>query len=352
MNQFRRNPVTGHWSVIIQDEYDLHELLSKQQSRKQGGPDDANQCHLCGGYEAETPPEIYAIRYENSQKNESDWSVRVVPDKQPFLQIFGDLNNRGVGMYDVLDGIGAHELVVETPEHNVPIFDLKLESIKDILAAYRERILDLKRDTRFRYVLIHKNHGESHRNFLNHSYSQIFATPITPTRVKTELLNAMEHYQYKERCLFCDIIHQERAAAERVIVENDRFLATAPFASRSPFEVWIYPKEHETFFEWNGEHTQLAEILKSVLKKMHIVLNNPNFIMVLLSGPNIGTGKLRGYWKTLERDFHWHIEIMPRFRGSASFDVGSGFHVNVVSPESAANILKNTDIDQQKDGVE
>ncbi|MFQ5771539.1 MAG: galactose-1-phosphate uridylyltransferase, partial [bacterium] len=166
------------------------------------------------------------------------------------------------------------------------------------------------------------------------------ATPITPTRVKSELLNAMEHFRYKERCLFCDIVHQELSDNERIFLQNDHFLAIAPFACRSPFEVWILPIQHETFFEWNTEYGHLAAILKEILQKINVTLNNPNFVMVLHSGPNLSTGKLRGYWKTLERDYHWHIEITPRFRGFTSFDIGSGFHINIMSPESATSILR------------
>ncbi|NIR47743.1 galactose-1-phosphate uridylyltransferase [candidate division KSB1 bacterium] len=340
INQFRRNPVTGQWSVIIQNEYDINDLFSNEQTRKSKKTGDSEHCQFCGGFETETPSEIFSIRPNNTRKDDSGWSVRVIPDKKPFLQIYGDLNNRGIGMYDVLDGIGAHELVIETTEHNLQLYHFPLKQIEHVLAAYRERILDLKKDARFRYVLLHKNYGEGHKEVLFHSHTHIIATPITPTRVKTELMNSMEHYQYKERCLFCDIINQELSVNERVIQENEKFLALAPFASRSPFEVWIFPKAHETFFESNREHTQLATILKDILQKITTTLNHPNFVMVLHSGPNIANGRLRGYWKTLEKDYHWHIEITPRLRGFTSFDVGSGFHVNIVSPESATRILR------------
>ena len=346
INQFRRNPVTGQWSVIFQNEYDIDSLIREREVRARGSDGITTPCPFCTGSEAQTPSEVFAVRPNNSAKDAPGWSVRVVPDRQPFLQIHGELNNRGVGMYDVLDGIGAHELVIETPEHDVHLMDMNVEQIQDVLYAYRERILDLKRDTRFRYVLLHKNYGEGHHDVVEHAHSHVIATPITPTRVKTELMNAMEHYQYKERCLFCDIINQELADQERVIQENDHFLALAPFASRSPFEVWIFPRHHETFFEWNSEHRQLALMLKDVLSRIAVVLKRPHFVLVVHSGPNVATGKLRGYWKTLERDFHWHIEITPRLRGFTSFDIGSGFNVNVVSPESATRILRQANINE------
>jgi len=342
MNQFRRNPITGQWSIIVQEEYDLTELVTNKKIRVNSEEDETHpHCQFCSGYETETLSEIFAIRPAHSAKNEPGWAVRVIPDKQPFLQIYGNLDNRGVGIYDVLNGIGAHELVIESPEHNLQLFDMKLTEIENVLSVYRERILDLKKDARFRYVLIHKNYGEAKKEVVNHSHSHILATPITPNRVKTELINSMEYFRYKERCLFCDIINQELDDDERIVLQNDKFLTIAPFASRSPFTVWILPKQHETFFEWNAEHAPLASIMQDILQKIKITLNNPNFVMVLHSGPNLAAGKLRGYWKTVERDYHWHIEITPRFRGFTSFDIGSGFHINVVSPENATKLLKH-----------
>ena len=340
MNQFRRNPVTGQWSIILEG-YDIKELITTKHARKRIGENKrARKCSFCSGSEAETSPEIFSIRHNDSQKNQAGWSARVIPNRQPVLQIFGDLNNRGVGIYDVLDGIGAHELVIESPDHNLQLPEMELSQIQDVLAAYRERFLDLKRDQRFRYVLLHKNYGEGQVEVVNHSHSHIIATPITPTRVKYELMSAMDHYRYKERCLFCDIMYQELSDDERVVAANEKFVVISPFASRAPFEVWLLPRQHETFFEFNNEHAALATILKDILLRINTTLNNPNYVMVLHSGPNVATGKLRGYWRTLERDYHWHIEITPRFRGFTSFDIGSGFPINAISPEHATKILK------------
>ncbi len=338
MNQFRRDPVTGRWSIIFQKEYDVADLISTTAPRRKN--QSSGNCQLCGGFEAETPSEIFAIRGDDSKKNEPGWKVRVVPDKQPFLQIHGDLDSRGMGIYDVLNGIGAHELVIESPKHNEQIYEMDLDQIQNVLFAYRERILDLKRDKRFRYVMLHKNYGAGQKELMNHSHSFIIATPITPARVKYELMNTREHYEYKERCLFCDIINQELADEERIVLQNDKFVALTPFASRTPFEISILPKQHETFFEWDTEYSQLAFMLKEVLRKLSSTLNDPNFVMVLHSGPNVTAGRQRGYWKTIERDYHWHIDITPQFRGFSSFQVGSGFQINVISPETAARILR------------
>ncbi len=343
-NQFRRDPVTGQWSIIIQGDYNVSELINRSNVRYKSQPGDTSQKY-CAGFEAETASEIFAIRDANSSKNQPGWKVRVLPRQQPFLQIYGELNSRGVGLYDVLDGIGAHELVIETPESGKQIHDMDTAQIQHILTAYKERILDLKRDVRFRYVMVQKNYGEGNDDLRHHAHSHVIATPITPTRVKTELINAREHYLYKERCIFCDIANQELSDNERIVFENEFFVALSPFASRAPFEIWILPKAHETFFEWNNQFGQLAEILHEILRKIHITLQDPNYVLVLHSGPNIAAGKQRGYWKTLEKDYHWHFEITPRFRGYTGFDVGSGFHINVVTPERATKLLIDEKVD-------
>lgn len=338
-HQFRRDPISGNWSLIINDEKELRKLA---EDYKRKTVEDINpKSKYAEGNEGATPPEIFAIRDPGTNRNDRGWKVRVLPNNDPFLQIHGDLDNRGAGMYDVMNGIGAHELVLESPTPGEHLADMSSEQLQNVLAAYRERILDLKRDTRFRYVLLHKSHGEGDEDLLHHSHSHVIATPMTPPRIKVELNSAKDHYDYKERCLFCDIINQEISEKERIISENEQFIALSPFASRTPFEICIYPKKHQTFFEWNTEFSQLATTLKTVLGRIKSILNDPKYIMVIHSGPNIAAGKRRGYWKTIERDYHWHIEITPRFHGLTSFYIGSGFQINVASPERAAGILRS-----------
>lgn len=336
MNELRRDPVSGIWTIILKSEDALRELLDHRRPVSQLTD---KSCNFCRGQEHTTLPELFAIRQENTAANEPGWEVRVIPAKNPVLQIHGDLNNRGVGMYDILDGIGAHELVIETPEHGLEFTCLDEAQLSKVFIAYRERVLDLKRDERFRYVLVHKAHETPATARDCHAYSHIIATPITPLYVRQELMNAQAHYAYKERCLFCDIIHQEVSADQRIIFRNSKFVALAPFASRSPFQIIVLPVQHETFFEWNTEMPALAEAMHAVFKKMRTVLSDFDYIIVLHSGPNMLAGKRRGYWKTLERDFHWHVEITPQLTKFTSFEIGSGFQVNPVAPELAARML-------------
>jgi len=340
INQLRRDPITGNWTIVVQDGKDV-DFFRTLHSRRASAEPLNDHCEFCDGHESETISEVYALRPSGGNKDGPGWRVRVIPERFPVLQIHGELNNRGLGIYDMLDGIGAHELVIETPEHNRRLVDHDQQHIVDVLTAYRERVIDLKRDERFRYILIHKSPGEGAGATMHHSHGHIIATPITPLRVKEELQNAQAYYQYKERCLFCDVVRQEEDDKQRVVAENDAFIAFCPYASRAAFEAWIMPKHHETNFEWNDQLPALAHMIKTVSLKIRVVLNNPNYVLAVHSGPNLTAGKQRGYWKTVERDFHWHIEIMPRLRGIASFEVGSGFQVLWISPERAAAHLRD-----------
>jgi len=337
INQLRRNLITGNWAIIVMDQINLENLITPKSKTKSA----VSNCQFCEGNEKMTPPEIMALRRDGFGINAGGWRVRVIPDKNPVLQIYGDLNNRAWGIYDVLDGIGAHEIVIETPHHDETLADLNEDRITEVFWTYKERILDLKQDTRFRYILVHKNMGEAVGPTADHSYSFVIGSPITPKRVKDELINSRDYFNYKERCIFCDIIHQELRDKERIVLEDGIFVGLTPFASSRPFEVWILPQKHETFFELNQNLRPLARMIKEILQRISKLLNNPNYIMAIHSGPNLQAGNRRGYWRTLERDYHWHIEITPQLRTYSSFEASSGFPINSVPPEKAAELLRD-----------
>jgi len=269
---------------------------------------DLQPCSFCEGNEKETPPEILAFR-EEGIPNGPGWKVRVVPNKSPILQIYGELDGRAVGIYDKLRGVGAHEIVIETPTHNRTLATMEVKEVENVLWAYRQRIVDLKKDTRFRYILVYKNYGPLVGASIKHSHSHIIATPVTPRRIKEELEGSHIYYKRKERCIFCDIIKEEIKSGERIILEDDHFLCFAPFASIHPFQAWIIPKAHEVFFEMNGRYDLLASILRETLSKISSGLRDPDYIFVIHTGPNLEAKRGRQYWQTLQDDFHWHIEI-------------------------------------------
>jgi len=244
MPELRKDPIIGRW-VIISTERGKRPTDFTDRA----GPRRGSFCPFCPGNEDKTPPEVLAFRNPGGRRDGPGWQVRVVPNKFPALQIEGDMDRRAEGLYDKMNGIGAHEVIIETPEHECELSLIPIAGIEQVLHAYRERMVDLRRDRRFRYLMLFKNHGEAAGATLEHGHTQIIATPVVPKRVQEELDGARGHFELKERCIFCDMIAQERQDGRRIVVENDEFLAFAPFASRFAFETWLLPKRHESHFE-------------------------------------------------------------------------------------------------------
>jgi UDPglucose--hexose-1-phosphate uridylyltransferase len=244
-----------------------------------------------------------------------------------------------------MNGIGAHEIVIETNKHTANIADLGEEQVTKIINAYIDRIRDLEKDSRFKYVLVFKNHGwVAGGGRVQHSRSQLIATPVTPKRVKEELAGSRHYYEHHERCIFCDLIKQELENKERVILDIDGFLAITPFASRFPFEVWILPKKHSPDFITldMAMRREFACILKQVLLKLKVGLNDPPYNYIFHTAP-FRREKV-GYWKSIDYDYHWHIEIMPRLTRVAGFEWGTGFYICPLPPENAAKFLREVNI--------
>jgi UDPglucose--hexose-1-phosphate uridylyltransferase len=291
-----------------------------------------------------TPPEIFAYRSPQSRPNSPGWQVRVVPNKYPALRIEGDMGKEGRGVYDMMNGIGAHEVIIETPDHNKCIEMHTRESLAKILEVYRLRLMDLTKDRRFKYILIFRNEGKAAGASLSHPHSQLIATPVTPKRVKEELVGAIDYYNYKDRCIFCDILKQEIEEHKRIVYENELFVAFCPFASRFPFEIWILPKVHSADYQSlsTGDMKVLADMLIVTLGKLAKALNHPQYNYILHTAPIRWPRK--DYWRTIEFDFHWHIEIMPRLTQLAGFEWGTGFFINPTAPEEAARYLQEIDL--------
>ena len=328
MPELRRDPIHGRWVIISTERGRRPSDFVMEERRPIGG-----FCPLCEGNEDKTPPEIIAFRDNGTSPNTPGWTLRVVSNKFPALRIEGELNREGEGIYDKMNGLGAHEVVIETPRHYETLTTLPLKAVENVLWAYRERMTDLKRDQRLRYVLVFKNHGVSAGASLEHSHSQIIALPIVPKRVSEEIEGSKKYFQYKERCVFCDIIRQELQQKNRLIIENQAFLSIAPFASRFPFETWILPKTHYPSFEHMESplYGQAAQILSETLHRLHQVLNDPPYNYILHTSS----------FSELDNDhYHWHFEIMPKLTKVAGFEWGTGFYINPTPPEEAAQYLR------------
>jgi UDPglucose--hexose-1-phosphate uridylyltransferase len=331
--ELRKDPITGRWVIIATDRAKRPTDFAKESVEIRGN----GFCPFCAGNESKTPPEVLAYGRNGSGPNSPGWTVRVVPNKFPALGIEGDLDRVGEGLFDRMNGIGAHEVIIETPDHQSTLATLSEKNIEDVFWAYRDRMLDLKNDKRFRYILIFKNHGEAAGASLEHTHSQLIALPIVPRQVREEVDSARRYFQEKERCIFCDIIRQERDSAVRVISENEHFLAIAPYAPRFPFETWILPQQHASAFE----HTQspmyamLARLMKDILVRVDTVLARPPYNYIIHTSP-IG--------EESNDHYHWHIEMMPKLTKVAGFEWGSGFYINPTPPEDAARFLREAQV--------
>jgi len=343
MPELRKDPIIGRWVIIATERAGRPDQFT---TRPHEGPPE-NDCPFCAGRESQTSPEIYAVRPANTPANTPGWEVRVVPSIAPFLRIEGELERRGKGLYDIMNGIGAHEIVIESNKHVVNMADLSEEQIARVIAVYIERMRDLEKDTRFKYVLVFKNQGWSAGGGrVKHSRSQLIATPVNPKRVKEELVGARHYYEYHDRCIFCDLIKQELEVGDRLILDSDGFIAVAPFAARFPFEVWILPKKHSCDFTSMdaGMRLSLSSMMKKVLSKLEKGLNDPPYNYILHTAP-FRRAKA-GYWKSIDYDYHWHIEIMPRLTRVAGFEWGTGFYICPLSPESAAKFLREVEVNE------
>ncbi len=333
MPELRKDPIVGRW-VIIAPERAKRPITVKNEPL----PVASAFCPFCEGGEEHTPNEILAYRDRNTKPNEKGWRVRVVPNRFPALQVEGALDKRGEGIYDKMNGIGAHEVIIECPFHEVSMANLSEVYVREILWVYRDRLVDLKKDPRLVYGMIFKNVGLAAGASLEHSHSQLIVTPIVPVNVWEEMNGSQEFFNFRGRCIYCDMIHQELAAEKRIVLDTPNFIVFAPFASRFPFETWIVPKNHNSHYEniQKNELDEMGTVLKTVLMKLEIALDKPSYNYIIHTSP---------FDSQAVPHYHWHMEIIPRMTRIAGFEWGTGFYINSVPPEQAAAYLREVEVD-------
>jgi galactose-1-phosphate uridylyltransferase, family 1 len=328
--EFRREPVTGRWVIVSTDRAKRPRDFTRTQVVVQR----KGICPFCPGNENRTPLEILAFRTQGGP-NEPGWSTRVIPNKFPALRVEGDFDREPEGLYDRMNGIGAHEVIIDCPEHVASLGETSDANIANVFWAFRERLGDLKNDVRLKYTILFKNHGEAAGASLEHSHSQLIALPIVPKTVQEELDGSRRYFDHHERCVFCDIIRQERRDGKRVVHEDEDVIVFAPYASRFPFEMWILPRRHGSHLEFASAeiYRSLATTLGRLLRKIDRALECPAYNFVLHNG----TMK-----ETDSPSYHWHLEIIPRLTRVAGFEWGTGFYINPTTPEEAAGFLRDT----------
>jgi UDPglucose--hexose-1-phosphate uridylyltransferase len=325
MPELRKDPVVERWVVIATERARRPMDFAPETLVPRG----REGCPFCPGHEDRTPPEVY----RSGGSEDGPWSVRVVPNKFPALHLDGEVQAVGEGIYDRMDGVGAHEVIIETPDHFAGLGTLPPAHVGEIMVAYRERLIALRKDPRLEYVLIFKNHGVAAGGSIEHPHSQLIATPILPELVAEELEGAVRYFRMKERCVWCDIVRQERRDRERLVLEEEGFVAVAPYASRFPYEICILPTAHRASFEAISfdEVDALARLLREIVARLGRLFGDPPYNFALHTAP------LRA---ADPEHFHWHLEIMPKLTRLAGFELGTGFFINPTPPEDAARFLR------------
>ena len=338
MPELRKDPITGRWVIIATDRAKRPTDFVREPVKQKGG-----FCPFCPGNESKTPPEVLGYRSSTiggpeAPRDTPGWRVRVVPNKFPALGIEGNLDRAPEGMYDKMNGVGAHEVIIETPEHDKTLATLPIKRVEDVIWAFHDRMVDLKKDKRFKYILLFKNHGEPAGASLEHPHSQLIALPIIPKQAIEELEGAKQYYQYKERCIFCDVIRQELEHGGRIVAENTGFLTVAPFAPRFPFETWILPKVHDSHFDNASSqvYESFARAVQTLIAKADRVLENPSYNFVIHTAP---------VQDAPSDSYHWHMEFMPKLTKVAGFEWGTGFYINPTPPEEAARFLREAPVE-------
>ena len=327
--EIRRDPVTGRQVVI-----DLTPSKPRSDFEPEPPPRDRNpeHCAFCEGQEELTGHELYAWR-QGSSPNTPGWAVRVLPNRVPLLRIEATNGPVVDGLLISHEGLGAHEVVIETPRHDEALHDLSAEAICRVLWAWRSRLLDLKRDIRFVCAIVFKNHGRASGARMDHSHSQILTSPFVSPLVDDELRGAAGHFKLTGHCVFCDVIEQELTQKVRTVSDTGAILAIAPYASRLPFETWLLPREHQARYEDASDATlaEMAAVLKQTLERINWALEEPAYNLVLHTAPFHGEQ---------DESYHWHLEILPRVTRVGGLEWGSGLTRNPMPPEEAAKWLR------------
>jgi len=329
LSELRKDPITGRWVIISTERRKRPNDFRLESVEITSDP----SCPFCEGHEAMTPHEISALRRNGSPPDSPGWDLRVIPNQFPVLRVEGTLDRQGEGLFDKMNGIGAHEVIIETPRHDETLATMSDAAVEQVLWASRERVQDLKQDRRFRYIIVFKNHGAAAGSSVNHSHSQLIALPIVPREVRDEVDGARAHYQQKERCVFCDVMRQDAGDGRRLIAESADMIALAPYAPRFPFETWILPRRHQSHFEdaSRQEIGSLARLLADILRRMNRTLRNPPYNLLIHSAPLA---------EPVTDFYHWHVEVIPKLTKVAGFEWATGFYMNPTPPEEAAQVLR------------
>jgi len=333
MPELRQDPATKQWVIIARERAKRpHDFIKPIPPPPL--PSYKEDCPFCPGNESMTPPETMAYR-KGGPPNGPGWWVRAIPNKFSALVPDGSISRRQEeGLFRKMDGVGQHEVIIESPLHHQCIALMENKQVEEILLAYRERYLSLREDPRFKLIIIFKNHGRGAGTSIEHPHSQLVATPIVPLNIRHRFEKAASHFDDDGTCVYCDIIREGLRQPSRMLQQTERFVTFHPFASRAPFETWILPKEHQASFGSISmrDAKEFAGVLRTTLFQLYKGLNNPDYNYIIHTAPTKDEH---------EEYFHWHLQILPRLVTPAGFELGTGIFINTALPEETAAFIRN-----------
>lgn len=328
MAEIRRDYVKNKWVSISSNLALKPKDFPVMKIEAPGAP--SGFCPFCEGNEAATPPEILAFRKGQAEPDSTGWLVRTIPNKFSAFALEGELEEKHTGLYLYCNGLGKHEVIIETPQHDTEFHELGLKQIEMIVSTFKQRYNDLAKDERIKYIQIYKNRGLFAGASLGHSHSQIIGFPFKPC----ENDGLPQYYKDNGSCLICDILQQEQKSTERIVYEGEYFIALCPYASRFAYESWIVPKRHTEHFGQLtvAEEKELSWFCKKLSMAMVHSLSNPSYNFIINTAP---------VNSLYEPGYHWYMEFTPRLIVAAGVEVATGVYINPTAPEIAASTLRD-----------
>ncbi len=319
--ELRKDPITRSWVIVGDDEE---------------RPVPHGYCPFCPG--SSNAPQVI------SSLNSGHGASTAMVHPAPLYRIEGEPHRRSEGIYDAMNAVGAHEVLVQSVRHDIELWQSSDAEISQFLLLAAHRIQDLKNDLRFKYVTLFKNYGAAAGQEFSHPASELTATTFVPRRVLYELRASRDYYLDKERCVFCDTLNQELRDPVRIVDSRGDYVALCPFAPRVPYEMWIMPRKHQSSFERSvAAHPPQLDDLSSLLRRtlQRVMSIAEAFHMVLHTVPNTyQKSNILQYWKTVDEDYHWHLEILPILAAKAKPYFLKEVYYTPVSSEVAAERLR------------
>ncbi len=341
MPELRQDYATKEWVIIATERARRPEEFAKSREEPVRLPERDPHCPFCPGNEQMTPPEVLALR-DGAVPDGPGWLVRVIPNKFPALIPDGRPHRSRSGIYLRMEGVGFHEVVIETPRHDQTLALLSPQEMERVVAVYRERYRQLNENPCNELILIFRNQGKQAGTSLIHPHSQIVATPIVPPAVRRSLYEAERYYDALGRCVICDIIDYELRVQERIVSDDPEFVTVVPFAAQVPFELLIIPKLHQASFGelLDDQIPSFSGVVRGALRKLYFALKNPDYNFAIFTAPHYTQG---------EPHSHWYLRIRPRLTTPAGFEMGSQIYINVSLPEENAQFLRQFPVPEDED---